>query len=582
MFMKSILAISIWIGFSLVFSSCEKDLDPQISQKAVTDINLVGSSELKVGAEIQGHPFENFVDVWEIERVETATMDIVVQKTIKSLLLAKINHDGSINWIREEKPNFATCAADNMKTYTKNDALIVGYQNVSFNEDGNLLTAPTEDYIVFDFAVEDDQTLKLRGEIPQGLAIIPELGYTIKAGDIVNYTLKRTSNIDVSNTVETELNAELCNRKLKALGLVDSDEEPKDGDSNTPSQDPIFELPPTIDRNEFIQKQLDLALIEVKKGKQDGNVSNLNENEPLKSLYTKFSGSEDKRVDVEFRFALKDSDIDGLNIEVLAKKGRWGQYEPKLNVAIFNASRNKWVSIGGADLFFKESSIQNDLFKNIEEYIIEKDSKSEIAIKLESDLNRLDQCKFFKLLPCTIHPSILVNMVRISSLRNPYRMRQNPECPRELLKGYWDTIAVSTVEKPQDIVIVDGSGSRDLSPGRTVFTVRQNFSAGTVSQNKMHVYVLAKDHVTKQEGWNFCPDKRYNFSLDYENCIITFDPIRPGIPNSRYDIKIYEEDGNYFLEQDMIVATENAYIKMRYRPDVTSDPKAKFKFDCIR
>ena len=54
-------------------------------------------------------------------------------------------------------------------------------------------------------------------------------------------------------------------------------------------------------------------------------------------------------------------------------------------------------------------------------------------------------------------------------------------------------------------------GSDDLSSGKTVFTVRKNFSAGSGKNKKLQVYVEAKDYTTGQEGWNFCPDKKYNF-----------------------------------------------------------------------
>ena len=45
----------------------------------------------------------------------------------------------------------------------------------------------TEKYIELSLNVESKELMTMRGEVPQGIAVIPELGYAIKPGDIVNY-----------------------------------------------------------------------------------------------------------------------------------------------------------------------------------------------------------------------------------------------------------------------------------------------------------------------------------------------------------------------------------------------------------
>ena len=240
----------------------------------------------------------------------------------------------------------------------------------------------------------------------------------------------------------------------------------------------------------------------------DGELSAISESEEPKVKSVKFSGDKDKSLEAIFHFAVDKLDFDGLQVEMAAKKGRWGQYEPKLELFIFNSEDASWKLIDGTELFFKGATISNDLFKETSKYLVDVNGRKEIQIKIKSDLNRLEQCKFFKLLPCTIQPSILVDFIKLSTLRNPFKLVQNPLCPRKDLKGFWDVLEVSTVDAPDKIVKLGAKeGSDDLSPGKTVFTVRENFSAGSGKNKKLQVYVEAKDHTTGQEGWNFCPDK---------------------------------------------------------------------------
>ena len=93
---------------TLLFNvSCQKELTPKELQIEENNINLVGSVELKEGLSFLDIIFFNqFIGVWEIVKVQTATMVLDVPKTINASFLAKINADGSINWLREEKPNF--------------------------------------------------------------------------------------------------------------------------------------------------------------------------------------------------------------------------------------------------------------------------------------------------------------------------------------------------------------------------------------------------------------------------------------------------------------------------------------------
>ena len=576
-FIRAALSLSLLFNFS-----CQKELTPKELQKEENNINLVGSVELKEGVEFSGYNFNQFIGVWEIVKVQTATMVLDVPKTINSSFLAKINADGSINWLREEKPNFGFCAADSMKLFSRDDNLIIGYQDVLFDEDDKLVGKPEEKYILIDFDVEGENDLKLRGEVPQGIAVIPELGYTIKPGDTVDYILKKVSDFDQKKVIETELNADLCDRKLVVLGKKDQPTNSGDAKEGEIPEDSEEDLP-VVDRNDYIQSALRISNFKLIKGKMDGELSEISESEEPKVKSVKFSGDKDKALEAVFHFAVDKLDFDGLQIEMAAKKGRWGQYEPKLELFIFNAEDASWKLIDGTELFFKGANISNDLFKETSKYLVDVNGKKEIQIKIKSDLNRLEQCKFFKLLPCTIQPSILVDFIKVSTLRNPFKLVQNPLCPRKDLKGFWDILEVSAVATPEKVVKLGAKeGSDDLSPGKTIFTVRENFSAGSGKNKKLQVYVEAKDHTTGQEGWNFCPDKKYNYKLDYEKCTLEMDPVREGMKNSLYDIEIYSEGENKILEMKMIYATENAYMKMIYRPDVKKAPKAKFKFDCIR
>ena len=113
-----------------------------------------------------------------------------------------------------------------------------------------------------------------------------------------------------------------------------------------------------------------------------------------------------------------------------------------------------------------------------------------------------------------------------------------------------------------------------------MFKVLQNFSAGSGRNKKLQVYVNARDHTTGQQGWNYCPDKRYNFKLDYEKCTIEMDPVREGMKNSLYNVEIIEQGDETYLEMKMIYANENAFIRMRLAPEIKKAP-TKFKFEYL-
>ena len=100
-----------------------------------------------------------------------------------------------------------------MKLFSRDEKLIIGYQDVLFDQDDKLVEKPSEKYILIDFDVEGESLLKLRGEVPQGIAVIPELGYTIKPGDTVDYVLKKIADFNPEAVVETQLNRDLCDRK---------------------------------------------------------------------------------------------------------------------------------------------------------------------------------------------------------------------------------------------------------------------------------------------------------------------------------------------------------------------------------
>ena len=294
------------------------------------------------------------------------------------------------------KTEIAFCDADNMKLFSRDEKLIIGYQDVLFDQDDKLVEKPSEKYILIDFDVEGESLLKLRGEVPQGIAVIPELGYTIKPGDTVDYVLKKIADFNPEAVVETQLNRDLCDRKLTALGLKEKPSETKNPDSDKVVDDEELPLP-AVDRNDFIQKKLKLAYFELNKGKMSGELSALVESEEPKVKNVKFLGSKDKAFEAVFHFELENQNIDGLQIELAAKKGKWGQYEPKLELSVFNVETATWKLVDGSELFYKGATLSNDLFKDISNYIVEEKGKKVIKLKLSSDLNRLDQCKFFKL-----------------------------------------------------------------------------------------------------------------------------------------------------------------------------------------
>ena len=353
-----------------------------------------------------------------------------------------------------------------------------------------------------------------------------------------------------------------------------------------PTDEGDYEEPlPTVDRNDYVQTELKVAGFELKAGKLEGELSVIAESEEPKAKNVKLSGSKDKKLELELTYAVEKMNFDGIQLDLGAKKGKWGQYEPKLELSIYNVATDSWKLVDGSELFNKGAKVSNDLFRNVNDYIVEQGEKKLIKIKLFSDLNKLDQCKFFKLLPCTIQPSILLDYVKVITLRNPYKLVQNPRCERKEVRGFWDVIEVSSVKTPDQIVELEldsKTGSDNLSEGKTIFTVRENFSAGSGRNKKLQVYVKAKDHTTGQEGWNFCPDKKYTWKLDYEKCVMSMDPVREGMKTSTYDTEIYKEGEDTYMVMKMIKAYENAYIKMIRREDVTKAPKAKFKFDCIR
>ena len=122
-----------------------------------------------------------------------------------------------------------------------------------------------------------------------------------------------------------------------------------------------------------------------------GELSALVESEEPKVKNVKFSGSKDKAFEAVFHFELENQNIDGLQIELAAKKGKWGQYEPKLELSVFNVETATWKLVDGSELFYKGATLSNDLFKDISNYIVEEKGKKVINL-LSSDLNRLDQC----------------------------------------------------------------------------------------------------------------------------------------------------------------------------------------------
>ena len=263
-----------------------------------------GSVELKKGISFSGFKFDQFIGYWEVAEVRTATLTLDVPKTINGSFVANIQADGNIQWLREEKPKFAFCDADNMKLFSRDEKLIIGYQDVLFDQDDKLVEKPSEKYILIDFDVEGESLLKLRGEVPQGIAVIPELGYTIKPGDTVDYVLKKIADFNPEAVVETQLNRDLCDRKLTALGLKEKPSETKNPDSDKVVDDEELPLP-AVDRNDFIQKKLKLAYFELNKGKMSGELSALVESEEPKVKNVKFSGSKDKAFEAVFHLNSK-------------------------------------------------------------------------------------------------------------------------------------------------------------------------------------------------------------------------------------------------------------------------------------
>ena len=287
-------------------------------------------------------------------------------------------------------------------------------QDVLFDENDELAEDPVRNTYILILNVESKELMTMRGEVPQGIAVIPELGYAIKPGDIVNYRFERDVNFDLSKIIDTELNEDLCARKEIAMGLRKdapkkenpTDEIPED------SEEPL----PTVDRNDYIQTKLKVAGFELKAGKIEGELSVIAESEEPKAKNVKLSGSKDKKLELELTYAVDKMDFDGIQLDLGAKKGKWGQYEPKLELSIYNVATGSWKLVDGSELFNKGAKISNDLFRNVNDYIVEQGEKKEIRIKLFSDLNKLDQCKFFKLLPCTIQPSILLDYVKVITL----------------------------------------------------------------------------------------------------------------------------------------------------------------------
>ena len=53
-----------------------------------------------------------------------------------------------------------------MKLFSRDEKLIIGYQDVLFDQDDKLVEKPSEKYILIDFDVEGESLLKLRGEVP--------------------------------------------------------------------------------------------------------------------------------------------------------------------------------------------------------------------------------------------------------------------------------------------------------------------------------------------------------------------------------------------------------------------------------
>ena len=53
-----------------------------------------------------------------------------------------------------------SCAADSMKLFSRDENLIIGYQDVLFDEDAKLVGKPEEKYILMDFDVEGENDLK--------------------------------------------------------------------------------------------------------------------------------------------------------------------------------------------------------------------------------------------------------------------------------------------------------------------------------------------------------------------------------------------------------------------------------------